>query len=166
MITAVTIMKHTGLIRSRQMKALSLIFFFTFIAGCNDRQGAKTFSTSVSGNHVSITLVYDDDKVLKQTSESKIMFSSLNVTTKEEAAKLLTPLSAKYQNISGVDQRVVYKEDWVEEHVSIDMTRVDFSKLPSLPGTMTSGESLKGVDSVSLKKTEALLEGAGFKETK
>lgn len=42
--------------------------------------------------------------MLKQSSETKIQFASIGATTKEDAARTLEPLSAKYKNIAGVEE--------------------------------------------------------------
>ncbi len=72
------------------------------LAGCGDKEESKKFSANLNGTEIAITYVYKGDKVLKQSSETKIQFASIGATTKEDAAKTLEPLSAKYKNIARV----------------------------------------------------------------
>ncbi len=64
------------------------------LAGCGDKEESKKFSANLNGTEIAITYVYKGDKVLKQSSETKIQFASIGATTKEDAAKTLEPLSA------------------------------------------------------------------------
>ncbi len=68
------------------------------LAGCGDKEESKKFSANLNGTEIAITYVYKGDKVLKQSSETKIQFASIGATTKEDAAKTLEPLSAKYKS--------------------------------------------------------------------
>ncbi|MDI5811422.1 DUF1307 domain-containing protein, partial [Salmonella enterica subsp. enterica serovar Anatum] len=42
-------------------------------------------------------------------SESKISYATVGAKTKEDAAKILDPLSAKYKNIAGVEEKLTYE---------------------------------------------------------
>ncbi|EDP8646160.1 DUF1307 domain-containing protein [Salmonella bongori] len=142
--------------------ALTSVLVFT-LAGCGDKEESKTFNANLAGTEISITYTYKGDKILKQTSESKISYATVGAKTKEEAAKILDPLSAKYKNIAGVEEKLTYKETYAQENVSVDMEKVDFKALQGVSGTMVSGDTSKGI---SMKQTQTLLEAAGFKETK
>lgn len=100
---------------------------------------------------------------LRQTSESKISYATVGAKTKEDAAKILDPLSAKYKNIAGVEEKLTYEDTYAQENVSVDMEKVDFKALQQISGTMVSGDTSKGI---SMKQTQTLLEAAGFKEAK
>ena len=78
------------------------------LAGCGDKEESKKFSANLNGTEIAITYVYKGDKVLKQSSETKIQFASIGATTKEDAAKTLEPLSAKYKNIAGVEEKLTH----------------------------------------------------------
>lgn len=88
------------------MKALNTFFSVVFasvlvfsLAGCGDKEESKTFKADVNGTEIVMTYTYKGDKVIKQTSENKINYASIGVKTKEDAAKILDPISEKYQNI-------------------------------------------------------------------
>ncbi|HCD7254298.1 TPA: YehR family lipoprotein [Citrobacter farmeri] len=152
------------------MKALNTFFSVVFasvlvlsLAGCGDKEESKTFKADVNGTEIVMTYTYKGDKVIKQTSQNKINFASIGVTTKEDAAKILDPISAKYQNIPGVEEKLTYKDGYAEETVSVDMEKVDFKKLQGVMGTQFSGDPSNGI---SMKQSQKMLEASGFKEVK
>ncbi|EEG1465067.1 YehR family lipoprotein [Salmonella enterica] len=142
--------------------ALASVLVFS-LAGCGDKEESKTFNANLAGTEISITYTYKGDKIIKQTSESKISYATVGVKTKEDAAKILDPLSAKYKNIAGVEEKLTYEDTYAQENVSVDMEKVDFKALQGISGTMVSGDTSKGI---SMKQTQTLLEAAGFKEAK
>ncbi len=133
------------------------------LAGCGDKEETKTFKASINGTEISMTYTYEGDKVLKQVAQNKINYSSIGVKTKEDAAKILDPISAKFQNVAGVEEKLTYQDTYAEESVSVDMEKVDFKALQGLMGTMVSGDTSKGI---SMKQSQAMLEASGFKEVK
>lgn len=133
------------------------------LAGCGDKEETKKFTANLNGSEIAVTYTYKGDKVLKQTSENKIMYSSINAANKEDAAKILDPISAKYKNLVGVEEKLTYKDSWAEETVSVDMEKVDLKELQKAAGTMISGDTSKGI---SMKQSQKILEAAGFKEVK
>ncbi|EBS6345438.1 TPA: YehR family lipoprotein [Salmonella enterica subsp. enterica serovar Java] len=142
--------------------ALASVLVFS-LAGCGDKEESKTFNANLAGTEISITYTYKGDKIIKQTSESKISYATAGAKTKEDAAKILDPLSAKYKNIAGVEEKLTYEDTYAQENVSVDMEKVDFKALQQISGTMVSGDTSKGI---SMKQTQTLLEAAGFKEAK
>ncbi|EHA0676643.1 TPA: YehR family lipoprotein [Salmonella enterica] len=142
--------------------ALASVLVFS-LAGCGDKEESKTFNANLAGTEISITYTYKGDKIIKQTSESKISYATVGAKTEEDAAKILDPLSAKYKNIAGVEEKLTYEDTYAQENVSVDMEKVDFKALQGISGTMVSGDTSKGI---SMKQTQTLLEAAGFKEAK
>lgn len=127
------------------------------------KKNQRPLTQTWRGQKVSITYTYKGDKIIKQTSESKISYATVGAKTKEDAAKILDPLSAKYKNIAGVEEKLTYEDTYAQENVSVDMEKVDFKALQQISGTMVSGDTSKGI---SMKQTQTLLEAAGFKEAK
>ncbi|WP_264779162.1 YehR family lipoprotein [Escherichia fergusonii] len=142
--------------------AVASVLVFS-LAGCGDTEETKKFTANLNGSEIAVTYTYKGDKVLKQTSENKIMYSSINAANKEDAAKILDPISAKYKNLVGVEEKLTYKDSWAEETVSVDMEKVDLKELQKAAGTMISGDTSKGI---SMKQSQKILEAAGFKEVK
>ena len=122
------------------------------IAGCGDKEESKKFSANLNGTEIAITYVYKGDKVLKQSSETKIQFASIGATTKEDAAKTLEPLSAKYT------------DTYAQENVTIDMEKVDFKALQGISGINVSAEDAK--KGITMAQMELVMKAAGFKEVK
>lgn len=133
------------------------------LAGCGDKEESKTFNANINGVEMSLTYTYSGDKVTKQTAQNKIAYSSIGAKTKEEAQKVLGPISDKYQGVEGVEEKLTYKDTYAEESVSIDYKKADTAKLQQLMGAMSTGDVSKGV---SMKQSQALLEAQGFKEVK
>lgn len=113
---------------------------------------------------ISITYTYKGDKVLKQTSESKINYASIGATDKESAAKVLDALSAKYKNIAGIEEKLTYSDTYAQENVTIDMEKVDFKALQGISGiNISADDAAKGI---TMKQMETIMTAAGFKEVK
>ncbi|EIA3003754.1 YehR family lipoprotein [Shigella flexneri] len=136
------------------------------LAGCGDKEESKKFSANLNGTEIAITItyVYKGDKVLKQSSETKIQFASIGATTKEDAAKTLEPLSAKYKNIAGVEEKSTYTDTYAQENVTIDMEKVDFKALQGISGINVSAEDAK--KGITMAQMELVMKAAGFKEVK
>ena len=123
------------------------------LAGCGDKEESKKFSANLNGTEIAITYVYKGDKVLKQSSD-----------TKEDAAKTLEPLSAKYKNIAGVEEKLTYTDTYAQENVTIDMEKVDFKALQGISGINVSAEDAK--KGITMAQMELVMKAAGFKEVK
>ena len=132
------------------------------LAGCGDKEESKKFSANLNGTEIAITYVYKGDKVLKQSSETKIQFASIGATTKEDAARTLEPLSAKYKNIASVEEKLTYTDTYAQENVTIDMEKVDFKALQGISGINVSAEDAK--KGITMAQMELVMKAAGFKE--
>ncbi|HBN6501177.1 TPA: YehR family lipoprotein [Escherichia coli] len=130
------------------------------LAGCGDKEESKKFSANLNGTEIAITYVYKGDKVLK----TKIQFASIGATTKEDAARTLEPLSAKYKNIAGVEEKLTYTDTYAQENVTIDMEKVDFKALQGISGINVSAEDAK--KGITMAQMELVMKAAGFKEVK
>ena len=138
------------------------------LAGCGDKEESKKFSANLNGTEIAITYVYKGDKVLKQSSETKIQFASIGATTKEDAARALEPLSAKYKNIAGVEEKLTYTDTYAQENVTIDMEKVDFKALQGISG-INAGINVSAEDAkkgITMAQMELVMKAAGFKEVK
>ena len=150
-------MKFTKLIA-----ALFSIALLVGLTGCGEKEQSKTFSWSQAGTEVTLTYYYNkDDKVLRQTAKNKIEYSSIGAKNKEEAMKILDPISKRYQSIKGIKESVDYEESYAVETVDVDYSEVDFAKLNSLQGSEFTG-TVNG--NISMTRSEELLKARGFKE--
>ena len=105
------------------------------LAGCGDKEESKKFSANLNG-----------------------------ATTKEDAAKTLEPLSAKYKNIAGVEEKLTYTDTYAQENVTIDMEKVDFKALQGISGINVSAEDAK--KGITMAQMELVMKATGFKEVK
>lgn len=131
------------------------------LSGCNEKEQSKTFSWSAPGTELTLTYYYKDDKVLRQTAKNKIAYSAIGASSKEDAMKLLEPVSKKYQSVKGIKESVDYQQTYAQETLDVDYSAVNFAELNALQGTAFSGTPQDGI---SMQKSEALLKAKGFKE--
>ena len=102
--------------------------------------------------------------MLKQSSETKINLPPLVRPPKKNAARTLEPLSAKYKNIAGVEEKLTYTDTYAQENVTIDMEKVDFKALQGISGINVSAEDAK--KGITMAQMELVMKAAGFKEVK
>ena len=142
--------------------AVASVLVFS-LAGCGDKEETKTFSANLNGSDITVSYTYKGDKVLKQTSESKISYASVGASNKEQAAIVFDALSAKYKNIAGVEEKLTYTDTYAQENVTIDMEKVDVKALQGISGMKLSGNAN---NNISMKQMQTIMESAGFKEVK
>ena len=53
------------------------LFWFSLLLAAVTKKNQKKFSANLNGTEIAITYVYKGDKVLKQSSETKIQFASI-----------------------------------------------------------------------------------------
>ncbi len=146
---------------SKLIAALFSVALLIGLTGCGEKEQSKTFTWSQAGTEVTLTYYYKDDKVLRQTAKNKIEYSSIGAKNKEEAMKVLDPISKKYQSVKGIKESVDYEESYAQETLDVDYNEVDFAQLNSLQGSEFTG-TVNG--KISMKQSEALLKARGFKE--
>jgi len=78
-----------------------------------------------------------------------------------EAAKVFDALSAKYQNITGIEEKLTYSDTYAQENVTIDMEKVDIKALQAISGMKLSENADKNI---SMKQMQTVMEC--FKEVK
>ena len=115
------------------LAVVSVVFFS--LAGCGDKVETKTFNANLNGSDITVSYTYKGDK---QISESKISYASVGASNKEEAAKVFDALSAKYQNITGIEEKLTYSDTYAQENVTIDMEKVDIKALQAISGMKLS----------------------------
>lgn len=103
-------------------------------------------------------------RCLSNLLKPKFNLPSIGATTKEDAAKTLEPLSAKYKNIAGVEEKLTYTDTYAQENVTIDMEKVDFKALQGISGINVSAEDAK--KGITMAQMELVMKAAGFKEVK
>ena len=98
-------------------------------------EGKKVYTFTDGFNEVEATFTYKDNKVLSQTTHSKLMYSMFGLTNKEEAEKMFKPIVEKIQAVEGVKEELVFNDDHYVEDITVDFTKVDLAKLGEAQGT-------------------------------
>ncbi|MEF3331383.1 YehR family lipoprotein [Oceanobacillus oncorhynchi] len=138
---------------------LALILALAGLMACNSEE-TVTLQSEQNGVIMKITYVAEGDEVIEQSTESEIPYSSLMVTTKEEAQAILDPIVAEIQGTEGLEHNIDYQDDKAIETMTIDYTTADLSEISALPGSTFEGE--EGADTVSLEQSVEMMEGQGF----
>ncbi|WP_152656705.1 YehR family lipoprotein [Oceanobacillus sp. CFH 90083] len=137
-----------------------LLVLFIALAGlmaCSSEESV-TLQGEQNGIILEVTYVANGDEVIEQSVESEIPYSSLMVTTKEEAQAILDPIVAEFQGVEGIEHNIDYQDDKAVETMSVDLTVVDLSEAANLPGASVDSD----VDSISLEESVEMLENQGF----
>lgn len=115
------------------------------------------------GVSMTMTIVGQDDKVIKQITSSTIEYAAIGAETAEEAKQIIATLtnSTNYASIKGVDYDMQYGETSAKESITVDMLKADLKELAALPGSAFDGDPTNGI---SFKATGMLLENSGFKK--
>ncbi|MBP1906114.1 uncharacterized lipoprotein YehR (DUF1307 family) [Paenibacillus turicensis] len=124
----------------------------------------KSYEKEENGASIVITYKYQGDIVNVQSTDSKIPFSALGVTTKEEAEELLNPMVEQYKGVKGVTHSITYSDSEAVESLSVNYEEADFKELNAKLGTNFPESSKKA--KVSLKKSEDDLKLSGYVEKK
>ena len=139
--------------------ALLGIFFLASCGANGASQKTKTFTNEQNGVQMELVLNYEGDEVKKQTANNIMPYSSVGVSTKEEAKQLLDPIAKQYQAIKGIDYSLDYGEDAATESLTIDYSNLDYDAAKQLPGVTFEGDTSNGI---SMERTEKMLLDQGY----
>ncbi|MBC1376029.1 YehR family lipoprotein [Listeria sp. FSL L7-0091] len=140
---------------------LFVMIMAVMLVACGDKEETKTYTISQNGVDSKLTYTYKGDKVTKQTAENTMLYTSLGVTSKEDAEKVLKATSEKFQGIEGLKESIEYKDDKAIETLEVDYTKISSEDIKKIPGMASSGDASKGI---SMKESEKMLKSQGFKE--
>lgn len=142
---------------------LGLFFAAALVACSNEKEETAVYQLEQPGVSMTMTIVGQDDKVIKQITSSTIEYSAIGVETAEEAKQILATLTnnTDYASIKGVDYDMQYGENSAKESITVDMLKADLKELAALPGSAFDGDPTNGI---SFKATGTLLESSGFKK--
>lgn len=149
--------------------SVAMLLVVVLSTACSSKEATATRTFVMEKNGSKITMVYtyieNEDKVVKQTTTNEIMYTQLpNAKTKEDAKKILDPISQKFQGIRGLKESIEYQDDKFIESLEVDYTDFDYEKAKSLPGMNFSGDPTKF--KVSMERSAESLTQKGFKEQK
>lgn len=143
------------------------LFFAVAVAACGDdkktapEQEVATYELNQPGISIQMTLYGENDKVVRQTTNSTIEYSAIGAENAEQAKATLTELTndTDYAAIQGVTYSMQYGDTSAQESIDIDLTKADLQQLADLPGSSFDGDLSEGI---SFKATGQLLEESGF----
>ncbi|UNM96142.1 DUF1307 domain-containing protein [Ignatzschineria rhizosphaerae] len=148
------------------------LFFAVAVAACGDdktsvavEQDVATYELNQPGVSIEMTLYGENDKVVKQTTNSTIEYSAIGAADAEQAKKILGELTnnTDYGALEGVTYSMEYGDTSAQESIIVDLTKADLKKLAELPGSAFDGDPSQGI---SFKATGTLLEQSGFTKVK
>lgn len=148
--------------------SVAMLLVVVLATACSGKEAnaTKTFVLDKNGLKTTITYTYieKDDRVIKQTTVNEGIYEQLPSTkTKEAVQKVLDPIAAKYQGIQGIKESIGYQDDKFIENLEIDYENIDYEKAKTVLG---SGFADPSKTKISMKKTEEMLLGKGYKEQK
>lgn len=157
--------EKTTMKKKTMSSVLCLMVLVLVLSACGKGEVlTKSYEKEENGASIVITYKYQGDIVNVQSTDSKIPFSALGVTTKEEAEELLNPMVEQYKGVKGVTHKITYSDSEAVESLSVNYEEADFKELNAKLGT-NFPESSKNAK-VSLKKSEDDLKLSGYVEKK
>ncbi|HIW07246.1 MAG TPA: DUF1307 domain-containing protein [Candidatus Ignatzschineria merdigallinarum] len=150
------------------------LFLAAAVAACGDDKAAApvvveqevaTYELNQPGVSIQMTLYGEDDKVVKQTTNSTIEYSAIGATDADQAKAILAEITnnTDYAALEGVTYSMVYGDTSAKESIEVDLSKADLKKLAELPGSAFDGDPSQGI---SFKATGTLLEQSGFSKVK
>lgn len=138
-------------------------FFAAALAGCDNKKDlSRTFTNANGEEGVTFTYFYKDDTILRQDTESKIIYKSMGAANAGQARLSIEPMIAHYAGIKGATYRADYQENAVILQISVDFTQVKESDLCRLQGKDAGCEK----PSLSMAESAEHRLAQGFKEVK
>ncbi|MGT2757461.1 DUF1307 domain-containing protein [Streptococcus ovuberis] len=144
---------------------VALLGAFALVA-CGAKTGTADFQLITEGqmdicNH----LEYQGDKITLLETTTTILYSAMEVNSKEEAKEVMEAQNiGAWDGIEGVDHKVEYQDDRIVEVTSIDLAKADLDVLGELmPIESANGEK---VEYLSFKMTKENFKKRGVKEVK
>lgn len=132
-----------------------------FMSACGAKEQTATYTLKQDDENVTIQNVSKEDKLLKQTIKTTILYKTMGVKTKTKAEKLLEPIKDLYANKKGIHYSVDFKEKEAVETIEVDLKEISTDDAETLPLISLPKENL---DSASVKENEKQLTSFGFKK--
>jgi uncharacterized lipoprotein YehR (DUF1307 family) len=147
----------------KSMVGLIALIGVFFLASCGSGSGAaqktKTFTNEQNGVQMELVFKYSGDEVKTQTANNTMPYSSVGVSSKEDAQTILDPIAEEYKDIEGIDYSIEYGEDEATESLTINYDNLDFDAAKELPGVSFEGDTSNGI---SMDRTEDMLLEQGY----
>lgn len=142
---------------------ITVVVFVLFLVGCSSQSvSTRTFQAEEGGIKITMVYTFEDDKVIKQTSENIIQYDLAGISSKEELQGLLDPLVKQYQNIQGLTHSIEYRDTEAIEKLEINYELANLEEIIELPGMDFEAEG--DFEFISMEKSAEMLKNSGFKE--
>ncbi|GKS81474.1 hypothetical protein LPAF129_11600 [Ligilactobacillus pabuli] len=132
------------------------------VAGCTPKTEHTSFQKIGNGSDSRVTYYYQKDKVVKQTTANKITYATLRVNNNAEAKKAVKSTLKKYNDTKGVTDKITYHDSYLDEKVTVDLSKASVKDFLKLAGTNSSTDSDKKAKFISFEKSEKLIKKQGF----
>jgi uncharacterized lipoprotein YehR (DUF1307 family) len=158
--------ENTTMKKKTMSSVLCLMVLVLVLSACGKGEVlTKSYEKKSNEGEIVISYKYQGDIVNEQSTENKVPFSALGVTTKEEAEELLAPLVEQYKGLKGVTHKITYSDSEAVESVTVNFEEADFEQLRDVIGMDLGSGSNKNIK-ISLKKSEDDLKLKGYVEKK
>ncbi|MGB3413538.1 MAG: YehR family protein [Microbacteriaceae bacterium] len=147
---------------------LLIVSFLAFALTACSGVGVQTVSVyQQTQNGVDMTITYyaNGDEVTKQSTVNVMNYAGIGLSGPDEARKLLDPIMAEFQGVTGLEHSVEYGDTAVTERMTVDYSIADIKEISELTGSSFEGVGDGKNVKLSLKQSVALLEKSGFKKT-
>lgn len=147
----------------RTTAVLIAALFASSLTSCdNSQELSRTFTNANDEEGVTFTYFYKGDAILRQDTESKIVYKSMGAENAEQARQAIEPMIAHYAGIKGAKYSADYQQTAVLVRVSVDFSQVNDSDLCRLQGKDPNCEK----PSLSLAESAEHRLAQGFVEVK
>lgn len=140
-----------------------LLSVFTIFTACSSKTETGTYRLEQNGVVSTLVFTYKGDRVLTQTTENTVPYSSINATNEEEAKAVLEAAgSSEYEGVDGITYSLTFSDDEAIEKITLDYATLDYEKASAIPGMYLDENAKKA--GVSYKATTQALMQAGYKK--
>ncbi|WP_175637171.1 YehR family protein [Oceanobacillus sojae] len=122
-------------------------------------ENAVTLQLEQAGVIVKLTYKADGDMVYEQTANNEMPYSTLGVSTPEEAEEAMAGYAADFEGIEGVTHNFEYLDDKVVETLTVNYDEADVNEVSQLTGSEFEGDLSGGV---SLQQSVQMLQAQGY----
>ena len=141
-----------------------LVAFAICSCGNNDKYSdnkAVVLKNTSDNKNITMKFEHKGDNITKLSQKEIISFDSLGVNNAMDAQALLDPKIAMIPTIDGYENKIIVKDDHVEETIDIDFQNIAPDKINEIPGLNFVGDTN---EKISLEETIKELKKSGFKE--
>ncbi len=122
---------------------------------------SKTFVYEEEGYINELVYYYTDDRVQRQTAESRMTYEALGVSNEDEARELLDEFSDQYNDVEGVTQEIEYTDEGIIETLEVDYSVASLGDVVALEEESFE-EGAESAEYISMERSEEQLLSEGY----